>query len=296
MVLSVKRMNNPLTNLLLKWPIFLCCLAYTVSADVADIMEQSARQRLADLTAYTEAHPGAEDLDEAYAALIDSYRELGREEEALGVMIQSYAWARQQADSGLDTIFGEHVRPTAEALAAAGYRKRGADFMLQVRKNYRRHPAYAQLSPIMDQLDGLFKGIGVGDAPAVSFVDLLSKKHRLKDYAGNVVLLDFWSYSENQNLRLIPALQATYQAHANDGFVIISISEDNSPLGLDQYLRKAEMPWIHVHDKQPGNQVAEKLGITSTPKNFLFDQEGNIVGMNVYGIALKRQVSLLLAK
>ena len=53
---------------------------------------------------------------------------------------------------------------------------------------------------------------------------------------------------------------------------------------------------MHALDKKPGNEIADQLGVTSTPKNFLFDQEGKIVAKNVYGKELMRKVERLLAE
>ena len=50
--------------------------------DAERIIEQNARQRLADLQAYIEANPEAKDLDVAYAALVEDHERMGEDEEA----------------------------------------------------------------------------------------------------------------------------------------------------------------------------------------------------------------------
>jgi len=271
-------------------------LLMTSFGDAERIIEQNVRQRIADLQAYIEANPQARDLDIAYAALVEDFERLSEDDKAFAARIDAYRWSVESDMLDLSAIFGQHVRPIAEAMQTKGNRMMGREFLLQVRKDFLKHRSYPQISIILDQLDEQFHGVGIGDHPPIKFVDLQGKEHDLIGYRGKVVLVDFWSHTEKSNLVLISGLQAAFEKHGAAGFEIFSLSEDNSPVGLHQYLRKAEMPWVHALDKKPGNEIADQLGVTSTPKNFLFDQEGKIVAKNVYGKELMRKVERLLAE
>ncbi|WP_162533655.1 TlpA disulfide reductase family protein [Dokdonia sp. Dokd-P16] len=109
--------------------------------------------------------------------------------------------------------------------------------------------------------------------------DLEGKQHKLSDYAGKVILLDFWAAGcrpcRLQNKKEFPELIKKY---SKDDFVLISYSLDTDKKSWKQSSEKDNINWLNISDLQgmKGDNVS-KYAVTAIPNSFLINQEGIIV-------------------
>lgn len=109
--------------------------------------------------------------------------------------------------------------------------------------------------------------------------DLEGKQHKLSDFAGKVILLDFWAAGcrpcRLQNKKEFPELVKKY---SKDDFVLISYSLDTDKKSWKQSSEKDNINWLNISDLQgmKGDNVS-KYAVTAIPNSFLINQEGIIV-------------------
>ena len=104
-------------------------------------------------------------------------------------------------------------------------------------------------------------------------------QHKLSDYYGKVMLIDFWSpdcpYSSEQHKKELPKLAQQYNPQ---DFIIISYSIDKELNALEKSNDIDYKNWISISDFQgmKGKNISE-YDVTGTPTSFLIDKEGIIV-------------------
>lgn len=119
------------------------------------------------------------------------------------------------------------------------------------------------------------------------------------DYAGKIVLLDFWATWCGPCMIEMPNVVKAYGKHHDKGFEILGISLDSekSIATMPDVMTKANMNWRQVADgKYWQAEIAQKYAISSIPATFLVDgTTGKILGANLRGKALDEAVEKALA-
>jgi len=110
--------------------------------------------------------------------------------------------------------------------------------------------------------------------------DFKGKEHKLSDYAGKVILLDFWAAGcypcRLQNKKEFPELLKKY---SKDNFIIISYSLDTNEKDWRKSSKDDNITWLNITDLKglKGENVI-KYAVTAIPNSYLIDQKGTIVG------------------
>ncbi len=115
-----------------------------------------------------------------------------------------------------------------------------------------------------------FKGKGLDGKPVA-----------LKDYAGKVVLIDFWATWCPPCREEVPNLVALHKKYAGKGFDILGVSldgpEQKKVVGFTQ---QNGMPWRHVYDGGGWEAaVSRKYGVRSIPFTVLVGKDGKILAV-----------------
>jgi peroxiredoxin len=119
------------------------------------------------------------------------------------------------------------------------------------------------------------QGITVGNRARDFRVDSLDgKKVSLGDYRGSVVLLNFWATWCAPCRAEIPDLEAAYQAHKDNDFVVLGINVQESPQDVGPFVSALNMTYPILMD--PEGKVWQQYRGLGLPMSLLVDEEGVI--------------------
>lgn len=109
-------------------------------------------------------------------------------------------------------------------------------------------------------------------SPDVQLTDLDGKPVALSDFRGQVILYNAWATWCPPCKQEMPTLQAYYETHKEQGFVIVAI-EDGQPIEevrafVDEY-RLTFPVW-----PDPENQATKTFRTNSLPTSFVIDRDG----------------------
>jgi peroxiredoxin len=117
-------------------------------------------------------------------------------------------------------------------------------------------------------------------APAFALEDDKGKTHRLSDYAGNLVLLNFWATWCPPCVEEAPSLEALARAVDGLGVATLAISVDDDWNAIRRFVADGGFgtasPRLTVLLDAP-RSVAGALGTTKFPETYLVDRGGKVV-------------------
>ncbi|MDF0726173.1 thiol-disulfide oxidoreductase ResA [Cytobacillus sp. S13-E01] len=130
--------------------------------------------------------------------------------------------------------------------------------------------------------------IVVGDlAPDFVLTDLNGEKHRLSDYRGQGVFLNFWGTWCKPCEKEMPYMENQYKIYKDQGVQILAVNVGEPVFSVSKFVEKYGLSFPVVIDK--GNQVLNAYGVDPLPTTFLVDKEGKIVEI-ITGTLTERMV------
>ena len=290
------------------------------TASASKILTDHDRAVMRDLDAYLLSHPKADDRDEAYSAIFDKAIAHDWFAETEPVARRYLAESPAGGVKALARIVGTMARARAgkfaEALAsyrelmtglggveqeefAANFADQLAGEAITAGEFAVARSAYEILLAKFDRpelakkvADDLTRLDRVGKvAPVLVANDIDGQPIRLSDYKGKYVLVDFWATWCAPCLAELPNLTAAYEAYHKKGFEIISVSLDEKPDAVVDFVKAREIPWPQVHDGSAGGDPVAAFGVANIPASYLIGPDGSIVRLDLRGPALERTLS-----
>jgi peroxiredoxin len=112
-------------------------------------------------------------------------------------------------------------------------------------------------------------------APALKLTDLQGKSVSLSDYLGQVVLVNNWATWCPPCKVEMPELQAYYEAHAMDGFVLVGIEAGEPHDEVASFVQEYGLTfpvWLDAH-----SAALEAFQNWELPSSYVIDQAGQVV-------------------
>jgi len=123
-------------------------------------------------------------------------------------------------------------------------------------------------------------------APALTLTDTQGVERSLADYRGQVVLVNLWATWCPPCKEEMPAFQAYYTRHIDDGFVIIAINDGDPEPDVLQFVKDYELTFpIWLDPTYIATEQAFKT--LNLPSSFVIDRDGTVRLMWVGGISRK---------
>ncbi len=123
-------------------------------------------------------------------------------------------------------------------------------------------------------------------APELTLTDTQGTSRALADYRGQVVLVNLWATWCPPCKQEMPALEAFYDKHKKDGFVIVAINDGDPEADVLQFVKDYELTFpVWLDPTYIATEQAFKT--LNLPSSFVIDRSGTVVLRWVGGINLK---------
>jgi peroxiredoxin len=290
----------------------------------AAIVEAHDRSLVRDLQAYIRANPQAEDLDQAYLSVFETAVKndwFAETEDAATQYLAAYpegavrpmaqivatmARAREGQFSEAWAIYRDLIRNldgvdqeefaanfadslAAEATAAADYATARRVYETLLEK-FGENPALRdKVRDDLARLDLVGK-----PAPTLAVTDIEGKPVRLADLKGKYVLIDFWATWCAPCIADLPNLRKAYDTYHDRGLEILSISLDETPEPVTDFVQTRKVPWTQIHNATSTGDAVAAFGVNNIPAAFLIDPDGKIARLDLRGEALGKALEELI--
>lgn len=126
----------------------------------------------------------------------------------------------------------------------------------------------------MLQAAGLKAVEGKVAAPSLVLKDLQGEQHDLKDYKGQVVLVQFWATYCGPCRKEMPSMNKMMKAMGDVPFKILAVDMGETKEEVDQFVSEVKPEFTILMDED-GKSIAD-WRVFAAPSNFIIDPEGNI--------------------
>jgi thiol-disulfide isomerase/thioredoxin len=121
-------------------------------------------------------------------------------------------------------------------------------------------------------------------APELTLTDTQGVIHSLADYRGQVVLVNLWATWCLPCKEEMPTLQAFYNKHKEEGFIIIAVNDGDPTVDVLQFVKDYQLTFPVWLD--PTYLATEQAFKTlNLPSSFVIDRSGTVQLMWVGGIS-----------
>ena len=112
------------------------------------------------------------------------------------------------------------------------------------------------------------------DAPDFELTDLEGNVHRLSDYRGQGVVLNFWGTWCEPSEREFPAIERQYKTFESQGVHVLAVNIAQSNLEVKNYVKNMGMTFPVAIDKT--KSVMNAYNVTNLPATILINMDGKV--------------------
>ncbi len=139
----------------------------------------------------------------------------------------------------------------------------------------------------LEQYKGLDRGQQIPDFTVVSAEgDSIS----LRRIPGKIKLINFWASWSRASAQENLVLSELYEKYHSKGLVIIGITTDVSKERWLNALQYQNLPWLQFANFANVDSILNTFVIASLPTNYLLDSENRIIGRNIKGEMLQKEL------
>ncbi|HWB08532.1 MAG TPA: TlpA disulfide reductase family protein [Pirellulales bacterium] len=181
---------------------------------------------------------------------------------------------------------------TGQIFEAQGRDKEAADLYRDFAERFSKsdNPALREAA---SQFEGSARKLSlVGEPMPITGKLVGGGQFDIAQYAGKVVLVDFWATWCGPCVAELPNVKDTYEKYHGRGFEVVGISLDNDADTLTKFIEEEKLPWPIIFEE--GHPQAKQYGVTAIPMAVLINQDGKVVTLNARGEKLGELVAELL--
>lgn len=115
----------------------------------------------------------------------------------------------------------------------------------------------------------------VAPAPALELPALDGTRHRLDDYRGQVVVINFWSSWCTPCRREMPSLEKAWQRLKPAGVTVLGVAMQDDPAVVERFLRESGVTFTILLDAD--GKASQRWPFSGIPASFVLDRQGRIV-------------------
>ena len=113
-----------------------------------------------------------------------------------------------------------------------------------------------------------------GPAPALALKDLRGRDHRLADYKGKVILINFWATWCAPCRDEMPSIQRLKETLAGRPFVVLGVNLDEPESRIEKFLSGVKLDFPILLD--PGRRAAKAWGARILPASYVVGPDGRV--------------------
>jgi peroxiredoxin len=121
---------------------------------------------------------------------------------------------------------------------------------------------------------------GTLESPQFTLTDIAGQQHSLKDYQGNIVLLQFWATYCTPCRKEMPTMNKLIDKMQGKPFKIVTINMAEPKDAIQQFLNEVPVNFPVLMDSD--GSVLSQWKVFAAPANFILDKQGNII-YTLYG-------------
>ncbi len=110
--------------------------------------------------------------------------------------------------------------------------------------------------------------------PDFTLPDLHGNSHRISDYAGHAVVINFWSTWCIPCRKEMPALERAWQRIKHEGAILLSVAMGDDLESIERFLKRSPVSFPILLDSD--GKISEQWRVTGIPVTFILDSSGRL--------------------
>lgn len=111
-------------------------------------------------------------------------------------------------------------------------------------------------------------------APSFTLKSLKEKNLSLREYRGQVVMINFWATWCGPCRQEMPALNALYEKYRHAGFVLLGVNVDAEPANAAHMVNRLKVTYPILFDRD--KQASVLYQVKAMPTTVLIDRDGKV--------------------